>query len=209
MAKPEIRIGKRWFGSEYGGFYACPDPLHASSIVYSFGVGEDITFDEELISQFSCTVYAFDPTPKSIRFMAEKENKKIHFTPVGIHGYDGTTDFFLPKNPDYVSGSVKKHTGVEEKITVPVKKFSTIAKELQHAKVDLLKMDIEGAEYDVIDNILASGVVITQILIEFHHRFDGIGISKTKELLRKMKLAGYKIAAISDSHEEYSFIKAR
>ena len=39
------------------------------------------------------------------------------------------------------------------------------------SRIDILKMDIEGAEYDVIDDIINSPVPIAQVLIEFHHRF--------------------------------------
>src|SRR5690554_1691728 len=39
--------------------------------------------------------------------------------------------------------------------------------QLGHKHIDVLKMDIEGAEYDVIENILSAQLPITQILIEF------------------------------------------
>jgi hypothetical protein len=42
-----------------------------------------------------------------------------------------------------------------------------------------MKMDIEGAEYEVLDGLLSSPIKPTQLLVEFHHRFPGIGLEKT------------------------------
>ncbi len=49
-----------------------------------------------------------------------------------------------------------------------MKSIENIMKELGHKHIDVLKMDIESAEYDVIENILNAKISITQILIEFH-----------------------------------------
>jgi hypothetical protein len=57
----------RWFGTKYGGFYVYPDRLCQESIIYSFGVGEDVSFDLELIEKYNCHVFAFDPTQKLYR----------------------------------------------------------------------------------------------------------------------------------------------
>jgi len=46
-----------------------------------------------------------------------------------------------------------------------MKTFDDITRELGHNHIDVLKMDIEGSEYDVIGTILASPVTIDQILV--------------------------------------------
>lgn len=206
--KPQIKRKNNWIGSKYGGFYICPELLKESSIVYSFGVGEDISFDIELINQFACTVYAFDPTPKSIKFIENYgQVNNFYFFPIGLHRENGQVQFFLPLNPDHVSGTIHNKNNHSASITVPVKKFSTIAEELKHNHIELIKMDIEGSEYDVIDDILNANVEVSQILIEVHHRFAGIGIKKTKELIKKLNSYNYKLSAISPSKEEYTFVK--
>ena len=78
--------------------------------------------------------------------------------------------------------------------------------ELNHTYIDLLKMDIEGSEYSVINDILASNVRPKQMLVEFHHRFQNIGINETKKALEIMKKMGYKLFFVSQSGEEFSFI---
>lgn len=205
--RPQINVNVSWMGNKDTGFYVVPELLDENSIVYSFGVGEEIPFDKALIKHFSCTVFAFDPTPKSINYVKKNGNiEKFIFFPYGIYKENGNVDFFLPKNPNYVSGSTYKEDSLGEKISVPVKRFSAILTELGHTKVNLLKMDIEGTEFDVIDEILESKLNIPQIAVELHHRFKNIGIAKTMDFIRKMNNAGYKIAAISSSREEYTFV---
>jgi len=79
-------------------------------------------------------------------------------------------------------------------------------KENSHSKIDLLKMDVEGSEYDVLENMLDEKIFPKQILVEFHHRFVKIGIGKTKRIISKLNSTGYKIAKISESKLEYTFL---
>ena len=89
---------------------------------------------------------------------------------------------------------------------LPVKRMQTFLSELRHARIDLLKMDIEGAEYAVIEDLIASGILVKQLLVEFHHRWKEIGPSKTKQAIRNLNAAGYEIFAVSPSGEEYGFV---
>ncbi|HQH41245.1 MAG TPA: FkbM family methyltransferase, partial [Bacteroidales bacterium] len=74
-------------------------------------------------------------------------------------------------------------------------------------KADILKMDIEGAEYKVIQNIQALDFRPQQILIEFHHRFPEIQLSDTRTAIKTLNELGYKIFYISPNGEEYSFFR--
>lgn len=199
-----------WYGNTYGGFYLCPEILDENSIVYSFGIGEDISFDNAVNNNIGCHVFGFDPTPKSIKWIkTQRIHEKFHFYEFGISNKSGFVDFFLPNNPNHISGSTitQKNVDVMKKISVEMKTINDIMYELGHNHIDVLKMDIEGSEYAVIDNILDSKISITQILIEFHDRFFEKGNLKSKEAIEKLKLNGYEIFAISDSFEEISFIK--
>ncbi|WP_162623298.1 FkbM family methyltransferase [Confluentibacter sediminis] len=64
--------------------------------------------------------------------------------------------FYLPENETHVSGSIKKHNNVaaQKSIKVHIKSFDDIVKILGHPRVNIVKMDIEGAEYGVIESIL-------------------------------------------------------
>jgi len=58
----------------------------------------------------------------------------------------------------------------------------------------------------VIDDLIASDVKPTQLLIEFHHRFPNVGIQKTKDAIKKLKAYGYQLFSVSATGEEYGFI---
>jgi len=209
-----IKIGLRskvkWYGNKYGGFYLNPDLLSDQSIIYSFGIGEDISFDQSLIENRQCKVYGFDPTPKSIAWcMSQDLPANFHFYPFGISNKTGKEMFHLPKNKDHVSGSLVLQDNVSDKdmVEVEMQSFSDIVKMLKHDRIDVLKMDIEGSEYNIITDILQSSVEIDQIAIELHERFFDDGKDKTIQLVNDMKHNGYDLFAISDSYEEVSFVR--
>jgi hypothetical protein len=92
-------------------------------------------------------------------------------------------------------------------IEAPVKTLSTIMRELNHTHIDILKMDIEGAEYAVLKNIVNSDVSIGQILVEFHHRFPQVSIKETIRTVEMLQKHGYQLFHVSDTAEEFSFIR--
>ncbi len=208
----EEKRDKQWYGNGYGGFYLDPTAVPENAIVYSFGIGEDISFDQAIIAKHNCDVYGFDPTPKSIAWVSSnKVPEKFHFHPYGIGEKTGIVTFNLPKNKEHVSGSVYDHSLVDElnPVEVLLKEFTEIVKEKGHSRIDVLKMDIEGSEYAVMKGILESGIPIKQILVETHERFFPNGKEKGKEFFSLLKSHGYRIFAISDTYQEISLISIK
>jgi FkbM family methyltransferase len=203
-----VKIEREHAGNTGASWTIHPNILKHNSIIYSFGVGNDISWDLHMIEKFDASIYAYDPTPKSLEWL-----KTIHLPsnfkifPFGLASYDGTATFNLPDNPDHVSASFTKTGKLKKTFDATVKKLKTILDENQHSHIHILKMDIEGAEYDVIDDLIHSNIRPDQILIEFHHRFAGIGIEKTKKAIRNLQMIGYAIFDVSDTGEEISFIR--
>jgi FkbM family methyltransferase len=209
FTKVDYICKKERFGSDYGGWDIVTKKINVKSIVYSFGVGEDASFDTALIDKYNLIVHAFDPTPKSIEWVRSK-GFSDHFVlhEYGIASFDGTASFNPPENRAHISHTLLERSATQDiAIIVPVKKLSTIMKELGHKRIDILKMDVEGAEYQVIDDLAHSSIRPHQILIEFHHRFPGVGIEKSKEAIAKIRNMGYLLFSISASNEEFCFIK--
>ena len=205
-----IKKQKQWFGNTYGGFYVADDYLNNNSIVYSIGIGEDVSFDLDIIEKYKCKIFSFDPTPKSVKWVNKNvSNKNFNFSPIGISIEKGSSLFYLPKNNKHVSGSLEKISTVNEGSEVELD-FDTLKNQMEknnHQKIDLLKMDIEGSEYDVINFILNEKIYIDQILVEFHPHLVQNGREKTKSTINKLESVGYKCYARSDSFLEYSFIR--
>jgi len=211
--KPAVNAGCKWYGTSYGGFYIIPALLNERSVIYSFGTGRDISFDLACIRRHGSEVHAFDPTPMSIEWIqSRKLPEKFHFHPYGLSASgSGQAEFYLPANPRGISGSMVKHKEVdaEKSVSVMMKTFDDITRELNHTHIDVLKMDIEGSEYDVIDTIIKSPVTVDQILIEFHDRNFDQSEPKSREAVRKLSESGYLIYGRSLSYEEISLVHNR
>jgi FkbM family methyltransferase len=208
--KVETHIDCKWYGNSYGGFFAVPKYLNRDTVVYSFGIGEDISFDRAVIANHNCPVFGFDPTPKSIQWVKSLEDRpeQFRFLNYGVGAKSEEVTFYLPKNPEHVSGSMIQQDNVTTKdaISVQIRSLNDITKELGHNRIDVVKMDIEGAEYDVLDDILKTKIPIGQILVEFHDRFFPDGREKTRQAINNLKAHGFSIFGVSDTFEEVSFI---
>lgn len=198
-----IDINKKKYGSDYGGWWICPDQINNDSVIISAGLGEDLSFDVELIKNYNCKIIGIDPTPKSIKYVESLNINNLILLKCALSHSSGFITFNLPKDEKNISGSLEKIDS-ERTIEVESKSLSKICKELSLEKIDILKMDIEGAEYAVIDNILNSNILPKQILVEFHHFFDSIDNQKTKKSINSLLSCGYNLFHIEDYN--YCFI---
>ncbi len=164
--------------------------LTEGSVVYSFGVGTDISWDLALIEKYGCVVHAFDPTPRSIQWVSQQVvPAQFQFHPYGIAEFDGMLKFYDPPNPKNVSYSPVRKNGMPSEF--PVKRLSTIMRELNHTHIDLLKIDVEGGEFTLLPDIIP--LPISQLIIEFHSRFFRFGALKRWLALRRLTKAGFKL----------------
>ena len=196
-----------YLGSDYGGWTIIPDLIDSQSVVYSVGVGNDITFDAALIARFGCVVHAFDPTPVSRGWVARQVLPAgFEFHPVGLANKDEDVAFAMPGREDWDSFSMAKDGTTEEVVWCPVRRLESIAAELGHDRIDLLKMDIEGFEYGVIDDVLAGPLRPVQWMIEFHHNINHFVAEQTRRAVEQLEAAGYRLFTVSNLGREYSFV---
>lgn len=180
--------------------------LQPGSIIISGGVGHNISFERELVERFGCTVHLFDPSPTAIDTMKRSDNqhRNLKYYPVGLAGEDGLNPFGEPDDPR--EGSFKK-TSSSSMLTLKCKSVESVAFENKWTKVDLLKIDIEGFEYEVIQTTLSSDIFIAQICVEFHTS-EMIGINETVWDIVRMVLVlrrrGYRLVSIRRS--DFTFI---
>lgn len=205
------RDNVRVIGSEYGGFAVCVDFINQDSIVYSFGLGEDISFDLGMIENFGCCVKGFDPTPRSIEWLNKQAlPPNFSYEAIGLADYDGDLTFAMPEEKSWISiSSVLEQYENTDRIVLPVNRLSTIMRNHKNDRIDVLKMDIEGTEYAVIDDFLSEHIYPPQIVLEFHHLFKGVGYEKTNRAIRLLNEAGYELFYISDIGLEMSFLRVK
>jgi FkbM family methyltransferase len=209
--RPEVHLTTEFHGTEYGGWAILADSLTSDSVVLSFGVGEDASFDLSLIQKYGCDVHAFDPTPKSIAWVRQAiHDERFRFHPIALSRSDEQLRLYPPKRADYVSASVTPGANrSRDAIEVPARRLATLSNELGLSRVDLLKMDIEAAEYAVIADLANTPerLLPRQLLVEFHHFFPEIGISATREAIAALHEKHYRIAWVSPSHHELLFVR--
>jgi FkbM family methyltransferase len=204
--RPSIRRAGLALGSGDGRWVISPDRLGPDSIVYSFGIGTDITFDLGLIRRFGCNVHAFDPTPLAIQWLKSQhlpDSVLVHHW--GLAAYDGSAVFALPEkhSVSFLMGTDVPSKSVAE---CQVRRLPTIRELLGHEHIDLLKIDIEGAEYDALDDIVAESARINQLVVEFHHRWSG-SPSRTEQAISRIEECGLRLFHVSARGLEYSFVR--
>jgi FkbM family methyltransferase len=201
-------VNKISLGSGDGEWCLCADDLDSDSVIYSFGVGYDIGFELGLIRRLGCEVHAFDPTPLSIEWVArQRTSPRFHFHPFGIAGHDGTARFHLPESHavsfTVLDAARSKMTSVGEVYRLP-----TILTRLGHRKIDLLKLDVEGAEFAIMDDISGNAGRISQILIEFHDRLLGRrSVEGSGRCIEALRSAGFEVFHVSPRGTEYGFLR--
>lgn len=197
---------------ESDGWQYIPELLGKRSIVYSLGVGDSIDFDMDLIHRYSLTVHAFDPTPYSEEWVAGLElPANFVFHPWAAAAENGSLRLYRRINKRGRKSSVmwtaENVAGDDaDFIDVPACTIPSMMQKLGHERIDVLKIDIEGAEYGILDGFDKNSFLPVQLLVEFHHRFPGIGKHRTAASIEKLRKLGYEIFSISQTGREIGFV---
>lgn len=185
----------RSLGREKFNWKFLPDRLNSDSVVLSAGIGSDISFEQELAAEFGCDVHCFDPTPAALEYAVPiaRSNPRIKLHSVGVFARDQVVKFYKPMEKGLGSLSATNLTYSSVYLEAPVRRMLTIVRQLKIDKIDYLKLDIEGAEHGVIDDMLFSGILPDQLAVEFDQPAPPWKIEGT---IRKLILANYELLEI-------------
>ncbi len=212
-------------GSDYGGWWIPIDHVDKLSSVVSAGAGEDISFDLALSNRHECFIDIFDSTPralahfKSIQNDSSKKNiERIHYSELqsypidletlsrltfhqnGIWKINSVQNFYTPKVATHVSHSIGNLHDTDDYFEAQCLTLDQIMEDLGFDRIDLLKMDIEGAEFAVIRTMLyrSNKKLPKLILVEFHagkSRIEKVLKFKTLIHVWMLRFAGYSLIA--------------
>lgn len=145
-------------------------------------------------------VYAFEPNPQAIRILNKKylDDNNVHIYQKAVSNKNWKMDFYLNEMELFDQwATTSKEMAMAEwcnnnKITVDVVRLVEFIKNdilPKHKKVHLLKIDIEWAEFDVIDDIIEEWLHnhIKYIVVETHERFFKDWKTMLKNLSQKIK----------------------
>lgn len=191
-------------GSPAAGWCCDLSLINEESIVYSAGLGCDISWDLELIRVTRCSIDGFDPTPEVLVELRKLElPKRMHIRECGLAAEDQIAKFFK-LHPGWITETAFQDLVVvqspREPVSVKLKCLKTIMFELQHDRIDLLKIDIEGFEYEVIQDLVRSNIRPRQFLVEWHPCKACVSKEQCEEMLAK---AGYELIYVEGSNSTY------
>ncbi len=217
-----LYLPSQYLGSDYGGYYI-PNQfkLDESSVCFCFGAGEDISFEISLAKKYKCKVDIFDPTPRSNKHFTEFQESenyvikdytlnyvkntidKLSFHKIGLGDKDEFKTFYPPKDKEHVSYSIEnlQNTAEEDSLKVELKTLNTLMTLRNTKEIDILKMDIEGSEYRIIDYMHENSIYPKLFMLEFHD----IESFSTLEYIEKIVAMGYEI--YGKYNKDYYFIR--
>jgi FkbM family methyltransferase len=182
-------------GSEYGGWKVPLGVLGDKPIVYSLGIGDDMTFDLAIIERSGANVFAFDPTPVAKRHVEQVASHvaNFHFLPFGIWSSDTEMKFFAPRDDSDVSHSIVNLQGTDDFFMAPVFTLRSAMKKLGHSSIDYLKIDIEGAQFEVLKSAIRDKVSFKVLVVEIDQPSL---LTQAVDLLARLDAFGYELIDI-------------
>ncbi len=223
---PLVRLG-----TVYGGWHFPIRGISKEDIIISAGAGEDISFDVCLAHQFACHIHILDPTPRALLHFNKTKQKiingetaainfsdsdfyiqdktvfdNLHFYPLGLLNKNTHTFFYEPGNKNHVSHSIGNRHKTSSGFMAECIRLKDFLSRHQINKIKALKMDIEGAEYSVIMDLILSRIRAQYLLIEFHQGnsvFEKLVSTNRLLYCLLLRLSGYRI--ISRQGDDYVF----
>ncbi len=171
LRDPFLRNVKKWFADHGDETLRLDYPLDQTSIVFDVG-GYRGNFADAIYRKFGCHIYVFEPVQVFYNECVSRfgNNESITCLNYGLSSASGW--FNMSLNND--KSSFKKN----EKGTVQQAQIRSIAEvvaELGIEQIDLVKINIEGGEFDLLPAMIDSGLItrIKFLQVQFHNFVAG------------------------------------
>lgn len=151
--------------------------LHPGAIVIDLGANRG-AFSKGLIEKYRCHSIAIEANPALARQIDSSSNLSVFHC--AVSGTEGTLRFHLAENDEESSLYHNENNGRSNCIEVESIQLERFLKSQSIEKIDVLKLDIEGAEIEVLascsDRFLKN---IGQVTVEFH---DFLGMTRLEDI---------------------------
>lgn len=180
---PQQRRVKSWFQVQGDKTLRINYDLDANSLVFDLG-GYEGQWASDIFSMYCCTIHIFEPVSEFSSEIQRRfyKNEKIFVHNFGLSNEDKIVDIAVNGNS---SSICKKGKNVKSGRIIKAIDF---IRENNIEKIDLMKINIEGGEYDLLEHLIASEYVkyIKNIQVQFH---DFVPNAEQKMLTIQKKLS--------------------
>lgn len=148
-------------------------------------------FSEEIHRQLGCTCHALEPTPDLFAQIPESLGIRKHR--LAVAAIEGPVTLYLSGNAEGHSLLEAHHGGALGAVVVPGTTLSAFFQNQGLAQVELLKVDIEGAEIAMFRSLTPEVLSkIKQMTVEFHDFLPSLALEgPVEEVTRDLIAQGF------------------
>jgi FkbM family methyltransferase len=133
-------------------------------------VGANVGLWIEYIKHFSSVknIYAVEPNKVALKILNDSFGDTITIIDKALHTTDETITFYVNENNSTIS-SIDNHSSFASSYDVETVTIKSLVRDYDIQHIDLLKIDIESAEYELINSFDGDDFeIIDNMLIEYH-----------------------------------------
>ncbi len=183
FVKDEFTIQvKKWFadGGDHNLRLNYPE-LTSGSIVFDLG-GYLGDFTADITERYNCKAYIFEPHPEYFSKCIERFSSNENVTVLNYGLADKNGEFLLSNRLDG-SSFINPNHSQKDGIKCTIRDFFGVLNELDITSIDLMKINIEGGEFSLMEHIISCGKqsIVKQYQIQFH-KFVENAVERRKEI---------------------------
>jgi len=182
--------------------------FNTTSIIIDVGCGHEAELSRHFVRAHGVKAYGVDPTKKHRPFLKRIEEEtqgQFQYLRLAVASLNDILEFH--ESDENESGSILddhkniKHDTVQS-YTVQAVTLGNLANRVGTSTVDFLKLDLEGAEYDLLRNVPAKDLSrFKQIFIEFHHHcITRFTEQDTQAMVTRLQSFGLNAFSLDDHH---------
>jgi FkbM family methyltransferase len=212
-AKIRAGVRRRWFEHEmertplrkmdgivmvgdpnYGGWVIPGGLIRPDWTCYSVGAGGDISFDMDLIERWGVRVRSIDPVPDYVRRALEQAggDERLTAHEFALATSDGPMRMQLTHDPNSESVSPVGLYDSKRYVEFEGRTLPSLMAELGDTQIELLKLDIEGGEYDLIPGLDLRALGVQVFATQLHHVAS---VARARSLIAGLAAQGFEPVA--------------